>query len=176
MKTGKIISKDIRSKLELGLHVVYDGKMWIVGDENAANPYLMPSLDSPDGVRAERINIKNLFIVDDKTGLEYQLGFIDWAKAIAHNLIDNDVSIPYMIHPLGWYRKEATIDWVGYPNFNVMKLSFDENFEFTEEDLLRAFEAGEYKMEYPKTAPNFEYFLNTLKFVKSEARKVSSAE
>jgi hypothetical protein len=171
MKRGKIITQPIL-RIEPGLHVYWNDKVWVVQDENKSGVVLGENVDDNQPQTADHFQeLGNLVLVDDTTGFHFQLGFIDWAKAIHHKLVNTDKSVPYMIHPLGWYRREATIDWVGYPEMKIEPV--EGEFSFSEEDMLRAFEAGEYKMEYPKTAPTFDWFIQTVKHIKRASREIS---
>lgn len=170
---GCIVSHTIGARsLSKGLHIYHDHRLGIIRDIYDDRVVISSDINSSAFEVLSLHVLRSLYIKDSITEACVPLSYLDWKKSVDLNLVDEKVEIDYMTHSLTGYTQEATLDFVGY-NENILE-NIEGQFFFTEEDLLRAYEAGEYKIEYPKTAPNFNRFLNTLKNNKGGRKEIAS--
>lgn len=170
---GRVVSHTINSRsISKGLHIYHDRRLGIIREIYNEKVIISSDINSSDFDELSIHGLRNLYIEDSLTKACIPLSYLDWEKSVNLHLIDKNVEINYMIHSLNKYSQEATLDFVGY-NESILD-DIEGQFFFTEEDLLRAYDAGEYKMEYPKTAPNFNKFLNALKHNKGGRKEIVS--
>lgn len=174
----------------VGMHVYWTGcpsrvKSWIIREIQKNVAVVSPDINSPRAQTPAFSELRNLVVEYydyESNPFEFdqlkhiQLGFVDWRKAIKYDLIDTKKEIRFDIHDetyyrengRHWYVKEATLSI-----FPIEPFGDSNSLMFTEADMLKAFEAGEYKMEYPKTAVDFDHFIEVLKNIKQAANNVS---